>query len=158
MSRFIVFKNTEVAKTALCAQFASYRSACGVAKDLNDRPDNASAFVWRLGAPQEQGWVVVDMQPPGSTENSYSEHHRVDSDITRKLNGTRVTRVTDHRDVTVIFIPLPGPLWRSCGTCNCLHCKGREAFWDTLAVCATPGQPDTTWTVHMPEINPDRSK
>lgn len=66
------------------------------------------------------------------------------------VNGAQVIKRTD----STIFMRLPRGLWRSCGTCRCDTCKGREGYWDTLAIAALPrkaNEPDTTWTVHMPE-------
>jgi hypothetical protein len=68
------------------------------------------------------------------------------------MNGVRVTRLGE----TTILIPLPRELWRSAGPCRCSNCKGREGFWDTLAVSADPpstGRADTAWTVHAPEAH-----
>lgn len=62
------------------------------------------------------------------------------------LNGVRVTRVNRS-----IFIPLPQPLWRSCGPCHCAYCKGGEGWWDTLAVSTNPAD-HHTWTIHAPEL------
>ncbi len=72
------------------------------------------------------------------------------------MNGTTVKRVKD-----TIFIPLPREQWRSAGTCNCPVCKGREVFWDTLAVSKNPPKghgADYAWTVHYPELHPARAK
>lgn len=68
----------------------------------------------------------------------------------KHMNGVAVLR----RGNTV-FIPLPVSLWKSCGPCHCDRCKGREGFWDTVAVAEKPNrrQTDTTWTVHMPELH-----
>jgi hypothetical protein len=58
------------------------------------------------------------------------------------------------RNGETIYIRIPKELQKSIGTsCSCPSCKGKEGFWDTLAVNVTPasGRPDTTWTVHMPD-------
>lgn len=64
------------------------------------------------------------------------------------MNGSDVLG----RRGNTIFVRLPRALWRECGTCACPTCKGSVGYWDTLAIAATrtPGQADTTWTVHMP--------
>jgi hypothetical protein len=51
------------------------------------------------------------------------------------------------------YIPLPRELWRSCGTCNCPHCNGGPAYWDTLAVMGESNGQARTWTVHAPELH-----
>lgn len=65
------------------------------------------------------------------------------------LNGMQVIM----RRGDCIFVRLPRELWRSCGRCDCSHCKGSEGFWDTLGVTTKPvaRRNDTTWVVHMPE-------
>jgi hypothetical protein len=69
----------------------------------------------------------------------------------RTMNGERVTRVGN-----TIFIPLPRSQWKACGKCHCQNCQGRDGFWDTLAIAASPrkGEADTAWTVHRPEGHP----
>jgi hypothetical protein len=66
-----------------------------------------------------------------------------------RLNGMMVICRTDE----CVFIRLPEEMWRSAGTCNCNHCKGQPAFWDTLAVpiVSTGRDRDYTYTVHMPD-------
>jgi hypothetical protein len=47
-----------------------------------------------------------------------------------------------------VFVPLPHGLWKSTGNCDCSHCKGKEGFWDTLAIA-----PDgSSYTVHYPAL------
>lgn len=74
-----------------------------------------------------------------------------DPDTLPPMNGTRITR---HKDGNTIFIPLPRILWRSAGRCDCNVCKGKEGFWDTLALTSQPENraTDTAWTVHYPEL------
>lgn len=70
------------------------------------------------------------------------------------LNAIRV-----HRRGDTIFIPLPPELWRPAlgdGPCSCNSCKGKSAYWDTLAVSAVPQERDFTWTPHVPEIQEHR--
>lgn len=82
------------------------------------------------------------------------------------MNGVQVTRRGN-----TIFVPLPRKLWTeaSVSACNCPHCStcpGRVGYWDTLAITQTPAESPMnagdrwgasfTWTVHYPEINPDR--
>jgi hypothetical protein len=70
------------------------------------------------------------------------------------MNGLRVDR---SENGSTIFVPLPRLAWRSCGPCDCPHCNGRDGFWDTVAIAATParkGASDTTWTVHRPGGHP----
>ena len=64
------------------------------------------------------------------------------------LNGASTYLSTDG---STVFIRLPRELWRSAGPCGCPHCKGKEGFWDTLAVSTKPTRwNDTAWTVHFP--------
>jgi len=65
------------------------------------------------------------------------------------LNGARVKRARG-----TILIALPPHLWRPAGTCSCPHCAGRPSYWDAVAVAETclTAKPDTTWTVHAPEL------
>lgn len=70
-----------------------------------------------------------------------------DDQVSSPLNGVRVSRVN-----RTIFIPLPRELWKPCGNCQCGHCGGKEAFWDTLAV-STQDADRHTWTVHAPELH-----
>jgi hypothetical protein len=81
------------------------------------------------------------------------------------LNGIRVFRRPNaHAPGHTLFIPLPPELWTSAGLCSCDHCKGpdgkgREGFWDTLALSAespVPKAPERTWTVHYPELQSSR--
>jgi hypothetical protein len=63
------------------------------------------------------------------------------------FNGARVKRL-----LGTILVPLPREAWRSAGNCHCSHCKGREGFWDTLAVSTRSGAngSEYAWTVHAP--------
>ena len=80
------------------------------------------------------------------------------------LNGRRVVRrpSTVKGEIGTIFIPLPRELWTptGMGKCYCPTCKGEvEAYWDTLAIGAStlePKQADTAWTVHAPNLHPER--
>lgn len=82
----------------------------------------------------------------------------------RQLNGAAVER---REGPGTIFIRLPRALWREIdGGCCCRYCStdprkaDGPAYWDTLAVAATRrGKgPDTTWTVHYPELHGNRPK
>jgi hypothetical protein len=70
------------------------------------------------------------------------------------LNGMQVVA----RRGNTIFIRLPDALQRPIdGGCHCGYCKAnpdKTPKWDALAVAADKehvDQPNTTWTVHMPE-------
>ncbi len=77
-----------------------------------------------------------------------------------RLNALTVTRRSRSPglDDSTIFIALPPSAWRvsfpDSPGCSCGKCNG-VAYWDTLAVGATPrkGQADVTWTVHYPELH-----
>ena len=55
-----------------------------------------------------------------------------------------------HKDRDTLYVALPRELWRSAGPCDCAHCKGKEGFWDTVAVSPSKAY---TWTVHAPELH-----
>lgn len=76
-------------------------------------------------------------------------------DVTRAmygLNGLPVYHVLQGSS-DARYIPLPEGLWRSCGTCNCTYCGGKEGFWDTLGVMGRGDGPARTWTLHAPELH-----
>jgi hypothetical protein len=52
-----------------------------------------------------------------------------------------------------VFVRLPRELQRDAGICNCDYCKGKTAYWDTLAIplVSTGRDRDYTYTVHMPD-------
>lgn len=60
------------------------------------------------------------------------------------LNGERV--IAHDPTTGATYVRLPRELWRSCGTCQCPSCLGKEGFWDTLVI-PTKGY---TWAAHMP--------
>jgi len=75
------------------------------------------------------------------------------SEVAEKVRSIKV-----HRVHSTIFIPLPPELWRSPDNgCVCPVCQrdGTTGYWDTLAVSmhAEKGKPDSTWTVHYPELH-----
>jgi len=63
------------------------------------------------------------------------------------FNGLPITR-----DGDAIFVPLPPDQWGGGTRCDCNHCKGRNGYWDTLAVAIETGKRgvDSTYTVHHP--------
>jgi hypothetical protein len=64
------------------------------------------------------------------------------------LNGMSIIARTKE----AIYLRIPKELQQPAGKCTCPHCKGADAFWDTLAVpIAPPQRNDTAWTVHMPD-------
>lgn len=62
------------------------------------------------------------------------------------MNGTE-TFVAE--DSSTAFVRLPRELWRTAGKCYCPHCRGKEGFWDALAIDLTHPK-STAWTVHFP--------
>jgi hypothetical protein len=72
-------------------------------------------------------------------------------DGVRLLNGAAVEyRKGNLKGETLRFVRLPEALWRSAGKCLCQVCKGREGFWDTLAVPPPGSISDHAYTVHHP--------
>lgn len=63
------------------------------------------------------------------------------------------------RTPEAVYIRLPQGLQREAGGCSCDWCKAHPKevpAWDTLVVNLAPPQdrhrPDTTWTVHAPDV------
>jgi hypothetical protein len=67
--------------------------------------------------------------------------------MSRNLNGARTQKLAQPGNA--VLVALPKELWRAAGECQCPHCKGALAYWDTLAV-PTDGGP--CWTVHNPGL------
>lgn len=76
-------------------------------------------------------------------------------DYSTALKAERGLRA--HEAGSTIFVPLPRGAWQPLDRCDCANCKGRPAFWDTLAIQRRPdeGQETSrTWLVHRPERHP----